>query len=439
MRRATETGSPAKRVEFTRGTSRVAADPLARPMRRRLSPRKVVRPRVASPHTTPLAARALVAPTDESELSSSERSSISTPTQHTNATDDGWLDIDEKPKPDHSQSTSFFSFSPSLGTNFMRRVQETRLRPFKREDAPNDARKDMPKATQKDAPKNTILGVSKETASAPKDIGRSSSRTTSAKPAAAAGPETTSERETTPEPTHGTPKAGAGQSKRSVWADPATPALIAMYVQVGYNAVMVALLLYAISMFYITIRNDVNMKVEEYSVDIVNEIAHCSYEYVRNGCEPSKRVPAIEAACRQWERCMQRVPEEVGRARVSAETFGGIIESFLRPIGVKSMVFLVSVFAGSFLLINSVFASRIGPRFAYADRAPPAQSAPQPPPPAPTPQPQALSFQVPTQPPTPLPGAYSYAQNGYVYTPSHASPRQPILQSSPIQRQFYPY
>lgn len=541
MRRATETGSPGKRFEFGRGTSRlVANEPFSRPVHKHVSPRKP-RLKLTSPRPVKPSSDNSLTSAMNSTLNSLHSTSLSsfnanfnqtedpsndtTPTRHTNTTDDGWLDIDEAPKTDTSASTSFFAFSPSMSTTFMRRVQESRLQHTKQASQETEVFKasinantrigslDLPKPSSSSRPSSSLATPSGPTLTdraaqtldgkIPPSGNNYAGTQSPIKPVTKlSSSKKLSKQEKIEQPKKTDPIVGSTGSpkrrsqpfkrgidaikslrtsfdskkkktekldlevkqefippteKRPVWSDPATPALIAMYVQVAYNAMMVILLLYAISVFYITIRNDVNMKVEEYSVDIVNEIAHCSYEYVRNGCEPSKRVPAIEAACRQWERCMQRVPEEVGRARVSAETFGAIIESFLKPIGIKSMIFLVSVFAGSFLLINSVFASRIGPRFAYTDNShnphqnPPSNPTNNPnnpgqPQPQPTPQHASahptpvhnMPFHV-SQPPTPLPNAYGYAQNPYMFTPSQASPRQPIIQSSPIQRQFYPY
>lgn len=245
-------------------------------------------------------------------------------------------------------------------------------------------------------------------------------------------------------------RPASDQNKRgrlmSFWLDPTTPGLLALYLQVGFNLAMVAALIYAIAMFYLTIRNDVNLKVEEYSVDIIDQIAKCSFEYLRNGCEPSKRVPAIEAACQQWERCMQRDPKEVGRAKVSAETFGVIIEAFLNPIGLKSMLFLIGVFAGSFLLVNAVFASRIGPRYSgnhqqssifHNQQLGMGATAPQQPHSSAQHYPSQMSFQR------------TLPEPSFIYSPSPrlSSPRQrhsvhATLHSSPIHHQpfaNYPY
>jgi hypothetical protein len=72
-------------------------------------------------------------------------------------------------------------------------------------------------------------------------------------------------------------------------------------------------------------------------------MAVCSKEYLENRCAPNTRVPAMEKACVAWEKCMNRDPTVVGRARVSAETFAEIINSFIEPISYKTMVFSFSI------------------------------------------------------------------------------------------------
>jgi len=50
-------------------------------------------------------------------------------------------------------------------------------------------------------------------------------------------------------------------------------------------------------------------------------------EYLDSQCVPNMRVPSIEIKCTAWEHCMRRDPRQIGRTRVSAETFSEIINS----------------------------------------------------------------------------------------------------------------
>jgi hypothetical protein len=97
----------------------------------------------------------------------------------------------------------------------------------------------------------------------------------------------------------------------------------------------------------------------------------------------------MEKACLAWEKCMNRDPTVVGRARVSAETFAEIINSFIEPISYKTMVLspqfqpnskifcLLAVF-GSVFLSNFAFGllrqREHSQRFLPYPQAPPPQT-----------------------------------------------------------------
>lgn len=116
------------------------------------------------------------------------------------------------------------------------------------------------------------------------------------------------------------------------------PLIASQYLQLMFNLSLVMLLLYAVFCFYLTIRQDVDKKVSEFSATILAEMSLCQRKYVENRCAPAMRVPAMEVSCGNWEKCMTRDPAQVGRARVSAETFAEIINSFIEPISYKTMV-----------------------------------------------------------------------------------------------------
>lgn len=61
----------------------------------------------------------------------------------------------------------------------------------------------------------------------------------------------------------------------------------------------------------------------------------------------------MEAACSAWETCMNRDPKVVGRARVGAETFADIINSFVDSISLKTMLFSTLMVGLLVVLTNS--------------------------------------------------------------------------------------
>ncbi|KAJ2741832.1 hypothetical protein GGI20_004905 [Coemansia sp. BCRC 34301] len=133
------------------------------------------------------------------------------------------------------------------------------------------------------------------------------------------------------------------------------PYVISGYLQLGFNVFMVGTVLLIIVHVLLTIQRDVNSKVQEYSTEILQEIAACSKQYHDNRCEPAFRVPAMERACIAWDNCMHRDPTKIGRAKVSAETLAEIINGFIEPISMKTMLVFVLLFVGTLLVSNFAF------------------------------------------------------------------------------------
>lgn len=146
-----------------------------------------------------------------------------------------------------------------------------------------------------------------------------------------------------------------GKGIMSAIFNPHTPYIISLYLQLLFNVAIVSILLYFVYTFISTVRADVENKVDSYATDIIQEIAICAREYSRNNCQPGHRVVALEAACSEWEKCMNRDPTTVGRARIGAETFAEIINGFIKPISWKSMFFIVFITVGSLVLTNAAF------------------------------------------------------------------------------------
>ncbi|CAJ0826463.1 2548_t:CDS:2 [Entrophospora sp. SA101] len=54
--------------------------------------------------------------------------------------------------------------------------------------------------------------------------------------------------------------------------------------------------------FSTAIQDAVDIKVTEYSQEMIQAMTKCSKSYLQNKCMPNERVPALEQACSQWER-----------------------------------------------------------------------------------------------------------------------------------------
>jgi hypothetical protein len=119
---------------------------------------------------------------------------------------------------------------------------------------------------------------------------------------------------------------------------PNAPALITKYFQTLANAAILTFAFYIIYSVWSTIRADVDRASEDSAADILAEMAACAKNYVDNRCGGHHRLPALETVCNNWELCMNRDPTSIRRAQVSAHTFAQIINSFVEPISLKTMV-----------------------------------------------------------------------------------------------------
>ena len=123
-------------------------------------------------------------------------------------------------------------------------------------------------------------------------------------------------------------------------AHPGLPNTLSIYVQFFLNVIFAFCLLYVGYGIYSTIRHDIDEKALIESSEIMAEMASCMHNYHANKCERASRVPAMEADCNAWAKCMERDPLKVGRSRLSAGMFAEIFNSFIEPISLKAIVSL---------------------------------------------------------------------------------------------------
>jgi hypothetical protein len=147
---------------------------------------------------------------------------------------------------------------------------------------------------------------------------------------------------------------------------PEFPRLVSSYCQLFFHGCLVFFALYLFYVLYSSVQADVETRVDEYSSEVLNQIAECHREWRENRCGSDDRPPALTVSCVTWEQCMRRDPRLVARARISAETVAHILNSFVEPLSVKT------IGAGLALILVLVLASN----FMYRSWAVPAAPAP---------------------------------------------------------------
>lgn len=133
-----------------------------------------------------------------------------------------------------------------------------------------------------------------------------------------------------------------------------TPQVLLGYLQFFFNLSLVMVFLYLLVQFILTVQRDVEHRISEYSMDIVQEIGMCATQYRNNLCE-SNPVPAMIQQCASWKTCMDRDPAMVGRARVGAELIADVINGFVEPISWKTLAFTLTSLTFLTVFVNSLF------------------------------------------------------------------------------------
>ncbi|KAF2863913.1 hypothetical protein K470DRAFT_267916 [Piedraia hortae CBS 480.64] len=148
---------------------------------------------------------------------------------------------------------------------------------------------------------------------------------------------------------------------------PTVPHILSYYAQLAFNIFLLTAIAYLLYCFWSAVQGDVDKKSHEAMAEIMIEMAACAKQYKNNDCDKVS-LPAMEAVCANWERCMNQDPSKlVGRAHVGARTFAEIYNSFVEPISWKAAGFTFAIVVAAFTLSNLAFVSfRRSEAMAYA-------------------------------------------------------------------------
>ncbi|KAJ7171755.1 Di-sulfide bridge nucleocytoplasmic transport domain-containing protein [Mycena crocata] len=145
------------------------------------------------------------------------------------------------------------------------------------------------------------------------------------------------------------------------------PYVLLGYLQFFFNLSLILLFLYLVVQFILTVQRDVEERISEYSMDIVQDIAMCALQHKNNLCE--NPLPAMAQQCAIWATCMSRDPTVVGRAKVGAEMIAEVVNGFVEPISWKTLAFTLTSLSFLTLFINALLSLY---RSRHQPQAPPA-------------------------------------------------------------------
>ena len=120
---------------------------------------------------------------------------------------------------------------------------------------------------------------------------------------------------------------------------PSAPAILSKWLQLGVNLVLISLVLFGIFAILAQIRADLAHATEKARIGILNEIALCKNNFVKNGCAPqANRPPALDGPCNEWDVCMHQDSEAVIISRISAHNIAEILNAFVGVLTFKTWV-----------------------------------------------------------------------------------------------------
>ncbi|KAI8850505.1 Brl1/Brr6 domain-containing protein, partial [Chytridium lagenaria] len=85
------------------------------------------------------------------------------------------------------------------------------------------------------------------------------------------------------------------------------PYIFIGYLRLGFTLFVMGMTVFLVVQFVLTVHHDLQMKAEEYSAEITQQVLECNKQYLANKCSPiAERLPAMQVLCNEWELCMSR-------------------------------------------------------------------------------------------------------------------------------------
>ncbi|GJD05536.1 Nucleus export protein brr6 [Galdieria sulphuraria] len=134
------------------------------------------------------------------------------------------------------------------------------------------------------------------------------------------------------------------------------PYVIAGYLQLIFNMVIVAIVLLSLLSIAWSIRNDIVGKVMEQTIEAQAIVRRCYNDYVDNKCNETQSIPLLRQQCHTWYVCMTRDPKSIGsKTKLYAETLSEVLNSFVEPISYRTLSFILVLLLGFTLVSNLAF------------------------------------------------------------------------------------
>eukprot|EP00871_Galdieria_phlegrea_P002062 jgi/Galph1/2857/GphlegSOOS_G1515.1 len=135
------------------------------------------------------------------------------------------------------------------------------------------------------------------------------------------------------------------------------PYVIAGYLQLAFNVVIVGIIMISFIAVAWSIRGDIVGKVKEQTIEAQAIVDRCYHQYYDNKCNETAHIaPFLRSQCHSWSICMARDPRSIGtKTKLYAETLSEVLNSFVEPISYKTLLFALIFILGFTFISNLAF------------------------------------------------------------------------------------
>ena len=142
---------------------------------------------------------------------------------------------------------------------------------------------------------------------------------------------------------------------RSLLGDPQCITNLTLIIQIVMNTVVVACLIAIVIICFMSVKRDVDRKVQTYVIEMVHKINSCRREYLRNNCAPEMRAPALESSCTEWENCMNEDPESVVTSVAYFEVMADCMNAFFHNLSFRTLCSMAGLLFFIVIVPNMIF------------------------------------------------------------------------------------
>ncbi|CCH61080.1 hypothetical protein TBLA_0E00170 [Henningerozyma blattae CBS 6284] len=140
------------------------------------------------------------------------------------------------------------------------------------------------------------------------------------------------------------------------------PSLVSEWIHLAFNTFFMVILVFFLGKLVFLIKKDVDNKLLQVLDQQKDYFENCKENYNLNDCGSNNVVPALQSVCMDWARCIAKSnsPDYNHRhlsSKLWAETVAEMINAFVDPISIRSLIFILMTVGTIITVSNLAFGS----------------------------------------------------------------------------------